>query len=163
MKVNKRVVGLTVLTVIVIVGTLLQIFVLGGNKMKELTEREYERAVQPIKNLQQVHGSRPFTGQEMKLLTETARDHQADFRLRTRALSALWLSKEPTQRRETIAIAESLLDDPDATVRAYAANALGVLEAHQYRNRLEALAQKDPDPNVRKVATIALSRLAQSQ
>lgn len=99
----------------------------------------------------------------MKLLTKTAQDKDADFRLRTRALSALWLSKHPAQRQETITIAVSLLDDPDALVRAYAANALGVLQAQQYRQRLETLAVKDADPNVRKIAAIAITRMDKSQ
>lgn len=36
----------------------------GGKKMKELTDQEYMRSVQPIRNLQQVHGSRPFTNRK---------------------------------------------------------------------------------------------------
>lgn len=127
--------------------------------MRTLNEREYEQAVRPIKELQQVRGSRAFTPQEWRLLTQTARDRHADPRLRARALTALWQTPDPNQRREVLTLATELLNDPEPLARAYAVNALAVLQARQHRAQIERLAANDPDPNVRQVAQAAVERL----
>lgn len=127
--------------------------------MKTLNDREYEQAVRPIKELQQVRGSRAFNSQEWRLLTQTARDRRADPRLRARALTALWQTPDLSQQRDVVALAIELLNDSEPLVRAYAANALAALQARQYRAQIERLAKNDPDPNVRQVAQAAVERL----
>lgn len=131
--------------------------------MRELNEREYEKAERPIRDLQRLRGSRAFTQQEWRLLTQTARDKRADFRLRARALTALWQTPDPTQQREVVRLANELLNDPEPLARAYAANALAVLQARQHLSQVERLAANDPDPNVRRVAQAAATRLKQHQ
>lgn len=126
--------------------------------MIQLTEREYEQALRPIRELQLLRGSRPYTRQEWQLLTQTARDRHADFRLRARALTALWQMPDPRQRQAVVTLAAALLDDTVSLVRAYAANALAVLKAKQYLPRVERLAAHDPDPIVREAARVAVER-----
>ncbi|MCS7300638.1 MAG: HEAT repeat domain-containing protein [Fimbriimonadales bacterium] len=128
--------------------------------MPMLNEREYQRAVRPIRELQLLRGSRAFAPQEWRLLTQTARDGRADFRLRVRALTALWQTPESRQQQEAATLAAALLDDPQSTVRAYAAYAIAALRAEQYLPRVERLAASDPDPTVREVAKTALARFA---
>ncbi|RMH10778.1 MAG: hypothetical protein D6697_00215 [Armatimonadetes bacterium] len=125
---------------------------------RKLNEREYEKAERPIRDLQRLRGSRAFTQQEWRLLTQTARDKRADFRLRARALTALWQTPDPTQRREVVRLANELLNDPEPLARAYATNALAVLQARQHLPQVERLAANDPDPNVRRVAQAAKVR-----
>lgn len=127
--------------------------------MRDLNEREYEQAVRPLRDLQQLRGSRAFTQQEWWLLTQTARDRRADPRLRARALTALWQTPDPTQRREAVRLAIELLNDPEPMARAYAANALAALQARQHLSQVERLAANDPDHNVRRVAHAAAERL----
>lgn len=127
--------------------------------MRELSEQEYERLKAPIRALQTLRGSRPFTDTEMALLTKTARNCSEDFRLRVRALSALWHAKDPHQKDIAIGVARDLLRDNHPTVRAYAAHALGVLNDSRWRSELQAVAQSDSDLTVRQVAARALARL----
>jgi HEAT repeat protein len=128
--------------------------------MRELTEHEYQQAVRPIRELQLLHGSRPYTPQEWQLLTQTARDKHADFRLRARALTALWQTPDARQQQEVIPLAAALLRDRNPLVRAYAANALAVLRAKQYQPQVERLAENDPDSIVREAAKVAVERFA---
>lgn len=128
--------------------------------MRELNEWDYQQAVRPIRELQQLGGSRAFTAQEWRLLVRTARNRRADFRLRVRALTALWQTPDVHQQREVVLLAASLLGDPQSTVRAYAAHALAALQARQYLPRVEQLATSDPDSTVREVAKAAIARFA---
>lgn len=68
--------------------------------MRWLNDCEYEQAVRPIRELQQVRGGRAFTPQEWRLLTQTARNRRADSRLRARALTALWQTPDLSQQRD---------------------------------------------------------------
>jgi len=128
--------------------------------MRELSEHEYEQAKRPIRELQLLNGSRPYTSQEWRLLTQTAQDKRADFRLRVRALTALWQTPDPSQQQEVVKLAAALLNDRQSIVRAYAANALAVLRAKQHLPRVERLATGDHDPIVREAAAAALARFA---
>jgi hypothetical protein len=128
--------------------------------MRELTEHEYQQAVRPIRELQLLRGSRPYTPQEWQLLTRTARDKHADFRLRARALTALWQTPDPRQQQEVVSLAAVLLRDRHPAVRAYAANALAVLKAKQHQSQVERLAANDPEPVVREAAKAAVERFA---
>lgn len=92
--------------------------------MRELSEPEYGCLKAPIRALQTLRGSRSFTDTEMALLTKTARNRSEDFRLRVRALSALWHAKDPHQKDIAIGVARNLLCD---TVRQVAARALAQL------------------------------------
>ncbi|MCX7924483.1 MAG: HEAT repeat domain-containing protein [Fimbriimonadales bacterium] len=127
--------------------------------MRELDERAYQQAVCPIRELQLLHGSRTYTRQEWRLLTQTARDKRADIRLRARALTALWQTPDPVQQREAVAVTAALLSDPEPLVRAYATHALAELGAKQHLAHVQQLASNDPDPNVRMVASAAATRL----
>lgn len=126
--------------------------------MKELTEYEYEQLKRPIRDLQLLEGSRPYTPQEWRLLTRTAQDERTDFRLRVRAITALWQTPDPRQQREVVKLAAALLDDREPTVRAYAANALAVFKAKEHLPHVERMAVSDPDPIVRRAAKAALKR-----
>jgi HEAT repeat protein len=121
--------------------------------MSTRSEQAYEQAKRPIRALQAIRGARPFSRDELNLLLRTARDRSADFRLRARALTALWFSKQPSQQRAAVRVAAELLQDAHPTVRAYAVRALRELGALElYRQQVERLAHEDPDPLVHTVA-----------
>lgn len=150
-----------VLTGIVLLtaGLIFQFVIRGENTTIQLTESQYEQAKRPIRELQLLNGSRPYTPQEWQLLTRTAQDERADLRLRVRAITALWQTPDVSQQREVVQLAADLLDDREPLVRAYAANALARLKAKQYLPQLERLAVSDPYPSVRKSARTAIVRL----
>lgn len=150
-----------VLTGIVLLtaGLIFQFVIRGENTTIQLTESQYEQAKRPIRELQLLNGSRPYTPQEWQLLTRTAQDERADLRLRVRAITALWQTPDVSQQREVVQLAADLLDDREPLVRAYAANALARLKAKQYLPQLERLAVSDPYPSVRESARTAIVRL----
>ncbi|MCS6797696.1 MAG: sulfatase-like hydrolase/transferase [Myxococcota bacterium] len=70
-----------------------------------------------------------------------------------------WIERARLGDRGAASALASLLGDPDAAIRARAAEALGHLEAASQRPVLEEVARNDADPVVRAEATIAAHRL----
>lgn len=120
-------------------------------------EAAYLEKRDQVRPLQLIKGSRPFTPQEMQILRKASGD-MTDFRLRSRALTALAYVQDPQQRKEAIELATERLKDNEWVVRQYALWALGKLEAKEAIPQILPLLN-DPNPTVREQAKKTLQKL----
>ncbi len=122
-----------------------------------LPEADYMAKREMLRPLQELKGARPFTPEEMELLRQSVRD-MSDFRLRCRALTALWHARQPQQRKEAIELAIERLRDPEWVVRTYALRALAELRAKEAIPSVLPLLN-DPNSEVRERAKKTLQQL----